>query len=94
MYMSTVRKPQPSGSLALILTSGARSEAIPVFCRDLLVGPAAMVLRDMVEDAHRETHPFVAAAKAKEALLFSRVLHRLISVPKFLGAGLADSPHG
>lgn len=76
--MGTVSEPQPSVTLALVLTLGQRSEAIPVFRRDLLVDAAVVALREMIEDAQSETHPAVAAAKAEEAIFFSRVLRRLV----------------
>jgi hypothetical protein len=68
--MDAIRESLPSVTLALILTLGERSEAIPVFHHDLLVDAAAFALRDLVEDARRETDPVAAAAKKEEAIIF------------------------
>jgi len=76
--MGTVRESLPSVSLALILTLGERSEAIPVFHHDLLVDAAAFALRDLVDAARRETDPKAAQAKEEEVIIFGRVLRRLI----------------
>jgi hypothetical protein len=85
--MGTIHKSLPSVTLALVLTIDGRSEAIPVFQRDLLVDAAMIALRDMVWNTYQETNPAAAADRQEEAIIFSRVLRRLIpEVRELLGS--------
>lgn len=73
-----IREPLPSVTLALVLTLGERSEAIPVFHHALLVDAAMIALCDLLGDARRESDPAAAEAKTEEAIILTRVLRRLI----------------
>jgi hypothetical protein len=78
--------------LALVLDVGAHRELLPVYNHSLLVDAAVTALRNVVDDARRETDPAAADMKAEEALVLSRVFGRLVPEIRELLASRTSAP--